>query len=154
MMRRQTSKAGILLGLVVVTAVLFVGGYKFKTAQHQGPANSILVIAPYRSAGTWVFDDPARGLKAEAFVSGIPEMIDRLVSDAGIDTAESGFRLLFSRDPFPDHSVMLEWRRREAGGNWYYCKAYDAEGWLCPALFKYFSSAPARIYAKVEPMAR
>jgi hypothetical protein len=25
------------------------------------------------------------------------------------------------------------------------------EGWLCPALFKYFPSAPREIYVKVEP---
>ena len=25
------------------------------------------------------------------------------------------------------------------------------EGWLCPALFKYFDQAPERIYAQVKP---
>ena len=34
--------------------------------------NQIHVIAPYRQAATWVFDDPAVGLKAEPFVSGTP----------------------------------------------------------------------------------
>jgi hypothetical protein len=42
-----------------------------------------------------VFDDPAVGLKAEPFVSGIPEMIDALVQD--IPQADRGFRLLFWR---------------------------------------------------------
>ena len=46
----------------------------------EGPvSNQIHVIAPYRQASTWVFDDPAVGLKAEPFVSGIPQMIDALV---------------------------------------------------------------------------
>jgi hypothetical protein len=27
----------------------------------------------------------------------------------------------------------------------------DIEGWLCPALFKYFTSAPPTIFAKFEP---
>ncbi len=43
-------------------------------------SNEIHVIAPYRHASTWVFDDPAVGLQAEPFVSGIPEMIDVLVA--------------------------------------------------------------------------
>ena len=43
--------------------------------------NQIHVIAPYRQASTWVFDDSSVGLKAEPFVSGIPQMIDALVKD-------------------------------------------------------------------------
>jgi hypothetical protein len=27
------------------------------------------------------------------------------------------------------------------------------EGWLCPALFKYFDSAPKKIYAQFRPKA-
>jgi hypothetical protein len=27
------------------------------------------------------------------------------------------------------------------------------EGWLCPALFKYFDAAPKTLYAKAEPLA-
>ncbi len=27
-----------------------------------------------------------------------------------------------------------------------------AEGWLCPALFKYFDKSPAEIYAKAEAL--
>ena len=30
----------------------------------------------------------------------------------------NGFRLLFSARPFPGHTVKLEWRREESGGNW------------------------------------
>jgi len=59
-------------------------------------------------------------------------MIDQLV--ASIPEAERGFRLLFSATPFPGHTVKLEWRREESGGNWYYCPQFDIEGWLCPAL--------------------
>jgi len=60
----------------------------------QDASNSIIVIAPYRYAGTWVFDDPRVGLVREPFVSGIPELIDKLVKD--IPDADKGFRLLFS----------------------------------------------------------
>jgi len=28
------------------------------------------------------------------------------------------------------------------------------EGWLCPALFRYFPSAPREIYVEVEPLNR
>jgi hypothetical protein len=110
--------------------------------------NSISVIFPYRDQGTWVFDDDRVGLVREPFVSGIPEMIDRLVHD--IPNAQSGFKLLFSAAPFPGYTIKLDWRREEYGGNWYFAEPLGAEGWLCPALFKYFSSAPREIYARAE----
>ena len=65
--------------------------------------------------GMWVFDDPAVGLSREPFVAGIDTMIDRLV--ASIPGAERGFRLVFSARPFPGHTLKLEWRREESGGN-------------------------------------
>lgn len=114
-------------------------------------SNAILVIEPYRHVGTWVFDDPRVGLHAEPFVSGVPEIIDKLVAEAKISDADEGFRLLFSAQPFPRYQIKLVWRREETGGNWYYSRKYDAEGWLCPALFKYFKKAPREIYGKAEP---
>jgi hypothetical protein len=111
--------------------------------------NAIGVIAPYKYEGTWVFDDPAVGLVREPFVSGIDMMIDRLV--ASIPDAERGFRLLFSSSPFPGHTVKLEWLREEYGGNWYYSPQFDMEGWLCPALFRYFDTAPRELYGRAEP---
>jgi hypothetical protein len=65
-----------------------------------------------------------------------------------IPNATDGFTLLFSAGPFPGHDAVLEWRRADMGGNWYYSATLDLEGWLCPALFKYFQAAPARIYAQ------
>ena len=79
--------------------------------------NSLLVIVPYWYEGTWVFDDPAVGLQREPFVSGVPEMIDNLVSN--IPDARKGFRLTFSADPFPGFQKELKWVRGELGGNWY-----------------------------------
>lgn len=111
--------------------------------------NAIQIIAPYRYEGQWVFDDPATGLVREPFVAGIDTMIDRLVE--AIPDAESGFRLLFSPSPFPGYTIRLEWRRLEYEGNWYYCPAMDLEGWLCPALFKYFEVAPPELYARAMP---
>ena len=111
-------------------------------------ANALFVIAPYKHAGTWVFDDPGRGLRAEPFVAGVPEMIDRLVAD--IPDAESGFRLIFSAQEFPGSTHKFVWRRRASGGDWYYSPDFRAEGWLCPALLKYFSKAPRGIHVKAE----
>ena len=114
--------------------------------------NSIGIIAPYKYEGVWVFDDPAVGLTREPFVAGIDKMIDQLV--ASIPQPERGFRLLFSATPFPGHTVKLEWRREESGGNWYYCPQFGIEGWLCPALLRYFDKAPAELYARAESKSR
>jgi hypothetical protein len=110
--------------------------------------NSIMVIHPYRYEGLWVFDDPAVGLRQEPFVSGADTIIDQMVRT--IPDAESGFTLLFSADPFPGFQHEFEWRRTEMGGNWYHSSALGTEGWLCPALFKYFEAAPARLYAQAR----
>ncbi len=113
--------------------------------------NTINLIAPYRFQGMWVFDDPRVGLDKEPFVAGADTMMDRLV--AGISDAESGFHLLFSASAFPGYAAKLEWRREEYGGNWYFSPDFKMEGWLCPALFKYFEKAPKEIYVKAEPKA-
>lgn len=113
-------------------------------------ANNILVIQPYWDHGTWVFDDPAAGLVREPFVSGIPEMIDHLVRD--IRDARKGFRMLFSSSPFPAYQWEVERVRSEYGGTWYRAVDPPMEGWLCPALFKYFDDAPPRLYVKAEPL--
>lgn len=115
--------------------------------------NAMLMIRPYWFDGTWVFDDPAVGLVREPFVSGVPQMIDRLVIDAGIElerARETGFRLLFSASPFPGHQRAFTRSREEYGGTWYRDPASGAEGWLCPALFKYFEEAPGTLYARAE----
>ena len=113
--------------------------------------NSMLVIHPYRCEGMWVFDDAKAGLVQEPFVSGADLIIDRLVAD--IHEAADGFTMLFSASPFPGYQAELEWRREEHGGNWYYCSDLEMEGWLCPALFKYFDAAPPRIYVQCKTRA-
>lgn len=143
------------ISIIVLIAIGIAGG----VAWYQGifdafgvkpSGNAIMVIAPYKYAGTWVIDDESVGLKKEPFVSGIPELIDEAVKD--IPDAEKGFRLLFSTQPFPGHTHKLEWRRGDNSGNWYYTPQYDKEGWLCPALFRYYDEAPKEIYIKAEQL--
>ena len=111
-------------------------------------SNALFVIAPYWHHNTWVFDDPGRGLRQEPFVSGVPEMIDALVE--GIPGARRGFRLLFSDQPFPGFQKSFMLARGEFSGNWYRCADPPMEGWLCPALFHYFSEAPKHIYVQTK----
>lgn len=115
------------------------------------PQNAMLVIRPYRGeSGTWVFDDEKLGIEREPFVEGIPEMIDHLLKKAGIANPEAGFRMLFSAKPFPNCSAKLVWVRTEFDGNWYRMEETGMEGWLCPALYRYFLDAPKELYVKVE----
>jgi hypothetical protein len=113
--------------------------------------NSLLAIHPYKVDGLWVFDDPRVGLFQEPFIAGADVVLDRMT--AGIPNAHNGVTLIFSAAPFPGHQHEFRWSREESGGNWYYSPEYDAEGWLCPALFKYFESAPERLYVQVKPKA-
>jgi len=112
-------------------------------------ANVLMVIEPYWYQGTWVFDDASVELDKEPFVQGVPEMIDELVKD--IPNARSGFVLLFSSLPFSGYQVELTRVREEYGGYWYRVKNQSVEGWLCPALFRYFETAPEVLYVKAEP---
>ncbi len=113
--------------------------------------NSILTIHPYKSNGLWVFDDEKVGLVQEPFVLGADTIIEQMVRD--IPGAAAGFTLLFSASPFPGYQTVFEWRRMEMGGNWYHSAALDLEGWLCPALLKYFEQAPEKIYAQFKQAA-
>ena len=111
--------------------------------------NSILVIHPYKYEGTWVFDDARVGLVQEPFVSGADTIIDRMAEH--IPDAANGVTILFSATPFPGGQHELAWRREESGGNWYFSSHFGLEGWLCPALFKYFDAAPESIFVQVKP---
>ena len=125
-----------------------------------------LTIYPYLLNGScWVFDDERTGLKEEAFVLGMSEMISKVVEAKEIPNATQGFALSFDAIPF-GHDVALTWLSpSEAAaalnypptdipvfGNWYRgdVRGQDMIGWLCPALFLYFEHAPKTIYAKAE----
>lgn len=110
--------------------------------------NSILVIHPYKYEGIWVFDDARVGLLQEAFVAGADVIIDRMVE--GIDDPAAGFTMIFSANRFPGCQHEFHWRREESEGNWYWSEQFQIEGWLCPALFKYFEAAPERLFVQVK----
>ncbi len=110
--------------------------------------NSIVVIHPYKYDEMWVFDDEKVGLVQEPFVSGADDIIERMVTQ--IPDAELGFSLIFSGSPFPGYQLEFDWQRAELSGNWYYNADLDREGWLCPALFKYFDIAPKEFYAQFK----
>jgi hypothetical protein len=113
-------------------------------------ANSLFVINPYRERGTWVFDDPAAGLVKEPFVSGIPAIIEKATEH--IPMAANGFRAVFSLHPFPGYNVHLTLLRQEYAGGWYRWEKENLEGWLCPALYKYFDVAPKDLYIQVSSL--
>jgi hypothetical protein len=38
------------------------------------------------------------------------------------------------------------------GGNWYRSEEMQMEGWLGPALLRYFDDAPAELYVRAEAL--
>ena len=111
--------------------------------------NTIMIIFPYKIEDIWVFDDEKVGLIQEPFVSGADVILDKLTHH--IPNADKGVKLLFSESKFPGFQEELDWVRSEHGGNWYEIKSLNMEGWLCPAMFKYFVDAPKKIFLEIKP---
>jgi hypothetical protein len=137
-----------------VKTILFklVQQYKLKMKEELMGFNAINVIKPYLWNNVWVFDDPARGLDKEALISGMPEIIERVCAQKGIQDPHNGFVIIFSGTSFPGHDVILEHLRADesGSGNWYRLQGTHMEGWLCPALLKYFEKPPSKIYIQVK----
>lgn len=120
--------------------------------------NQIYTIYPYLLNGskTFVFDEPLVKLKAEAFVSGMSEMIHHACEIWGID--KDNLQCNFSADRIPGKTVIkLKWLPEYDGevsdplnekyhGNWYQWEAENMFGWFCPALFKFFPVSPKYMY--------
>jgi hypothetical protein len=129
---------------------------------------NLLILYPYLLGDTWVFDDPRTGLKEEAFVLGMSEMISRLVDAKSIPNARKGFTLQFGLETFEGADAQLTWMRSDDSqvlpgkdgsasqifGNWYKGNVHgqEMEGWLCPALGLYFKTAPANIFVKAAAL--
>jgi hypothetical protein len=112
--------------------------------------NQIILIKPYRWEGMWVFDDERVGLDKEPFVGGADTIIDIAIAQMGIKNAEKGFLLLFSQNPSPGADITLIWQREESGGNVY--RWGEHEGWLCPALLRYFPEPPKEIFVQMREL--
>lgn len=114
--------------------------------------NQINAIRPDRKSGFWAFDDPGVGLRREALVAGMPEILVWLAEQAGVSNPEDGFTLLFSAQQFPGADVLARRIGPDGGdrGNTYEIQTPRGpmQGWLCPALYKYFDNAPEVIYAQ------
>ena len=139
-----TTSGKALCGIVIV----LVGAAAVVEYKYVSMGNAMLVIEPYRAGKTWRFDEPLLHLKSEPFVQGMPEMIDKMVEL--LPGENNKVRLIFSQRPFPGAQQRLDLRHEQDGGNWYYNEQYHMQGWLCPALFKFFPRAPQHIYARVE----
>jgi hypothetical protein len=75
-------------------------------------------------------------------------LADGVVAD--IPDAKHGFTLILTSTPFSGRQNRLDRRREEGGGNWYYAPQLDMEGWLCPALLKYFPEPPKRLFVQTK----
>jgi hypothetical protein len=111
--------------------------------------NIIHVIHPYWYCGSLVFDDPTVGLEKEPFVAGTDTALAMLAKAVG--GCEKRFTLVFSKLAFPGHQLRATRGKAEAGGYWYRWDALGVDGWLCPALFLYFKTAPQHLYVQIKP---
>ncbi|MFM7310163.1 MAG: DUF6717 family protein [Flavobacteriales bacterium] len=122
------------------------------------PSNAILTLNPYMHRGQWVFDDDRVGLEKEPFVAGADDFIDYVFKlRKQRAEAKKGFKLVFSKHPFPGHHFTLSKLRRAYGGTFY--KVDDSnfenhegvnEMWLCPALNLYYRSSPGKLYVSLQ----
>lgn len=97
------------------------------------PEATFATISPFVAVHD---DDAAVALVREPFVGCADTMID--VATAHLPNAEKGFVAVFSAGYFPDAQIVLERVRAEGGGNVYCWAEKGMEGWLCPALLRYF----------------
>ena len=125
------------------------GTADIQTSGERVRMNALFVIFPYKEHGVWVFDDERVGLTREPFVAGADTILDVLT--ANLPQAEQGVKLVFSAAPFPGYMARFVLERPEYGGNWYRWPEKGMEGWLCPALFKYFDKAPPELFVSVGP---
>ena len=151
-LRAQSDGILMLSRVIAILSILLLDGRLIFSGETPTvrSMNALMTITPYKHHGMWVFDDANVGLVQEPFIAGTDALIDK--ATANIPNAERGFRAIFSAQRFPGADFKLEWRREESGGNWYYSAQFQQEGWLCPALLKYFAEPPKEIHVKVEAL--
>lgn len=110
--------------------------------------NRINIIKPYRYLDMWVFNDESRGIVQEPFINGADSILDIWAKNLSSTSTVNSFLILFSEKPFPDYQYEISWIREEFEGNWYKFAELNMDGWLCPALFKYFNKTPSEIFIR------
>ncbi len=134
---------------LILTILLLLGADGvFAQGAAKQKMNALAVILPYKVQGVWVFDDPSKGLVREPFISGADKILDVLAEH--IPNAADGLKIVFSARPFPGYTARFVWIRAEYEGNWYRWPERQMEGWLCPALLKYFESPPKEIFVQAS----
>lgn len=113
--------------------------------------NSIVTIIIHKKGSCWVFDDPAVGLTQEPFVCGMNEILEYWMKEDGVleRALADGIQVIASNREFPDARHEMRWSREECGGTWYHTSdrtPRGLNGWLCPALNKYFDPSPERLH--------
>lgn len=112
--------------------------------------NSIFIIEPYKVGNTWAFDDEKRGLIQEPFVGGFGPIIKKILIDK-FGESKDKFVLIFSHIPFPEYDFQLKKGLDLNNGSFYMLDGLNLEGWLCPALRKYYTQdLPSDVYIKIE----
>ena len=102
-----------------------------------------MTISPYRiEADMFAFDDPTVGLIREPFIGNANLHLDRFAGDTNSCT------ISFSKEPLPDYDVKLELQDFHLTNGSNYKDEENNIVWLCPALLKYFKTAPNHLYIK------
>ncbi len=101
-------------------------------------------ISPYRKGCEWFFDDPKLGLFREGLTCGTPEVILKACNLKSMQTPNLVF---FSNQFFGKN--FLNFLKPLRDGNLYFWSEQKMQCWFCPALLKYFSKPPKKIWFEI-----
>ena len=106
------------------------------------------IIKPYYWGGTWVFDDPAKGLRALPVLVAPPDTVSKVL-DSVVSRSAPRLLMAFSASEFqwPGHRLTLSWASENNGAHWYRANGLIVQ---CPALLRYFETVPPCIYCYVS----
>ena len=109
---------------------------------------NVFVIHAYKKGDLWYFTDEDRKIIAEPFLSDASAIINTLADQ--VDPGAVDCVIEFSGTSFCEETTELSRKSLECGGVWYESKTLNMKGWLCPVFYKYFESAPDKLYVKVS----
>ena len=105
--------------------------------------NQMNTLEFYRKNDCWVYDDPTFKRVAEPLVLGASELLDTVMKFQLGYITRKRIIVTFSANVFPGALCG-----HHEGGNWYTFN--NERGWLCPALFDYFTNAPEELWISVR----